>query len=296
MARIIEKLTYTNERGESIEFHARSVYHTNISKQVSGMSDVRNTIFSINSMGQDGDTDIDNRIEPREIEILGSIKEKNRATAREYRRRMNRILNPQFNATLTYEYGDYKRIIPCKVDEESPKFTYEAIFYDYTIQLKCSNPFWRKDGKTRNDIATWMGLFEFPEEISIDEGWEVGYREPSLIVDVYNEGDVKSGMRVEFKALGGVKNPMILNVKTQEFIKINMEMIAGDVLMVNTAYSEKEVALTRSGVTTDAYRYLDSYSKYLQLETGDNLFRYSAEENLENLEITIHHDDLYLGV
>lgn len=28
----------------------------------------------------------------------------------------------------------------------------------------------------------------------------------------------------------------------------------------------------------------------------NNLFRYSAEENLENLEVSIYHDDLYLGV
>ena len=102
MARKIEILTYTNERGESVAFSHASVYHTN---SVSGLSDVRNAIYSINSMGQDGDTYLGNRIESREIEIVGSIRERNKDQMREYRRRLNRVLNPQYAATLTYQYG-----------------------------------------------------------------------------------------------------------------------------------------------------------------------------------------------
>lgn len=44
MAKKIEKLIYTNERGESITFSHASIFHTN---EVSGLSDVRNEIYSI---------------------------------------------------------------------------------------------------------------------------------------------------------------------------------------------------------------------------------------------------------
>lgn len=292
MAKKIEKLTYTNERGESIVFSHASVYHTN---EVSGLSDVRNAIYSINSMGQDGDTYLGNRIESREIEIVGSIKERDKDHIREYRRKLNRVLNPQYAATLTYEYGDFKRVIDCKVDN-APVFSRKAIFQDFTVQLLCLNPFWRKESKSRDDIATWIGGLEFPVEIPIVEGWQIGFRQPSLIVNVYNDGDVKAGIRVEFRALGVVKNPSLLNVDTQEFIKLNIDLVAGDTLSVSTGYGEKEVTLKRGGATSDAFRYLDVDSSYLQLSVGDNLFRYSAEENLENLEVSIYHDDLYLGV
>ena len=57
-----EKLIYTNERGESIEFSPASSYHVNF-KDVTGLSDVRNAIYSTNSMGQDGDTYLGYRIE-----------------------------------------------------------------------------------------------------------------------------------------------------------------------------------------------------------------------------------------
>ena len=288
----IEKLIYTNERDEKIEFSHTSKYHTNT---VTGLSDVRNAIYSINSMGQDGDTYLGSRIESRTIEIIGSINERNKELQKEMRRNMNHVLNPQHSATLTYEYGDFQRVIDCKVDN-APIFTRSAIFQDFTIQLRCLNPFWRNISKSRDDIATWLGDFEFPVELPILEGWEIGHRQPSLIVNVYNQGDVRAGIKAEFRAIGAVSNPQILNVNTQEYVKININMIAGDVVTLNTGYGEKGLTLNRGGIISDAFRYLDPDSVYLQLEVGDNLLRYDADGTLENFEITLYHDDLYLGV
>lgn len=294
--RKIEKLIYTNERGETIEFSHASVYHTN---EVSGLSDIRNAIYSINSMGQDGDTYLGNRIQSREIEIVGSIATRNKDETVTLRRRLNHVLNPQIGATLTYVYGDFKRVIDCRVDN-APVYSRKAIFQDYTVQLVCHNPFWREEAESKTDIASWIGGFEFPEplglEIPMEEGWEIGYREPSLIVNVYNGGDVKSGVRIDFRALGTVVNPTLLNIDTQEFIKVNYILEAGDVLSVSTYYGQKEVFLKTGGQTIDAFRYLDPDSSYIQLEVGDNLFRYDAESNVAGLEVSIYHNNQYLGV
>ncbi|MDL2206497.1 phage tail family protein [Eubacteriales bacterium OttesenSCG-928-N13] len=294
--RTTETLTYTNERGESIVFSPASSYHVNF-KDVTGLSDVRNAIYSTNSMGQDGDTYLGYRIESRDIDIVGHIKERDKAAVQNLRRTLNRILNPQYEATLTYEFGDFKRVIGCKIDD-APIFKRKKIFEQFTVQLSCLNPFWREEAETREDIATWIGGFEFPvpHGLEITEGWQIGYRQPSLIVNVFNSGDVKSGIRIEFRALGALTNPQLLNVDTQEFIKLNIELEAGDVLTVSTGYGEKAVKLKRGGITSDAFRYLDVDSSYLQLAVGDNLFRYSAETNAENLEVSIYHNNLYLGV
>lgn len=294
--RIREKLTYTNERGESIVFSPASSYHVNF-KDVTGLSDVRNALYSTNSMGQDGDTYLGYRIESRDIDIVGHIKERDRQAAQTLRRKLNRILNPQYEATLTYEFGSFKRVIGCKIDD-APIFKRKTIFEQFTIQLSCLNPFWREEAETREDIATWIGGFEFPvpDGLQLFEGWQIGYRQPSLIVNVYNSGDVKSGIRIEFRALGTLSDPQLLNVNTQEYIKLNIDLVAGDVLTVSTGYGEKAVNLKRGGVTTDAFRYLDVESSYLQLAVGDNLFRYSAASNVENLEVSIYHNNLYLGV
>lgn len=284
--KVQEKLTYTNERGESVVFSPASSYHVNF-KDVSGLSDVQNAIYSTNSMGQDGDTYLGYRIESRDIDIVGHIKERDKIAIQELRRNLNRILNPQYSATLTYELGDFKRVIGCTINN-APIFKRGTIFEQFTIQLSCLNPFWREEAETREDIATWIGGFEFPvpDGLEITPDWEIGYRQPSLIVNVFNSGDVKSGIRIEFRALGALTNPQLLNVNTKEFIKANISLEAGDVLTVSTGYGEKSVKLTRNGAESDAFRYLDVDSSYLQLAVGDNLFRYSADTNAENLEVS----------
>ena len=187
-----------------------------------------------------------------------------------------------------------KRNLGTKIDD-APIFKRKPIFEQFTVSLSCLNPFWREETETREDIATWIGGFEFPvpDGLELYDGWEIGYRQPSLIVNVYNSGDVKSGIRIEFRA---VTNPVLLNVDTREFIKLNISLVAGDVLTVSTGYGEKAVKLNRSGTITDAFRYLDVDSSYLQIAVGDNLFRYSADANAENLEVSIYHNNLYLGV
>ena len=60
-----EILTYTNTKGESITFGVGSRYHVNVSKDVTGLSDLDDTIYSTSSMGQHGDTYTGVRIEPR---------------------------------------------------------------------------------------------------------------------------------------------------------------------------------------------------------------------------------------
>lgn len=291
--RKIEKLIYTNERGESIEFSHASVYHTN---EVSGLSDIRNSIYSFNSMGQDGDTYLGNRIESREIEIVGNINERAKDAVIQHRRNLSHVLNPQLNATLTYQYGDFVRIIDCKVDN-APVFHKKSIFQGFTIQLLCLNPFWKNEDDSRDDIASWIGGLEFSLEIPADTGMDLGYRSPSLIVNVYNGGDVKTGMRVDFRAIGTVSSPKILNVNTGEFIKFNdLTLHAEDVLTVSTYYGKKRITLTRNGLTEDAFRYLDVDSTYIQLALGDNLFRHEAENGGENLEVSIYHNNKYLGV
>jgi len=155
---------------------------------------------------------------------------------------------------LTYVFGDFRRVIGCKIDD-APIFKRKPIFEQFTVSLSCLNPFWREETETREDIATWIGGFEFPvpDGLELYDGWEIGYRQPSLIVNVYNSGDVKSGIRIEFRAIGAVTNPVLLNVDTREFIKLNISLVAGDVLTVSTGYGEKAVKLNRGGTITDAF-------------------------------------------
>ena len=294
---VYESLTYINSRNEQIIFGIGSQYHVNVQKDVTGISDITNTIYSTSSMGQHGDTYAGNRIEPRLIEIAGKIRDLDKDTQIRLRRDALKILNPDLDGKLVYQYGDFMRTIGAKV-KESPKFTHPDQSQEFSITFICLNPFWEEEKSQREEIASWIGSWEFPCEIDKDDDEVMifGYREESLIVPIYNGGHIATGMRVDFKALGALTNPQILNINTREFIKVNYTMQAGDVITVDTSYGNKSVILMRNGVESNIYRYLDTDSTFIQMDVGDNVFRYSADTGDTNLEVVIYFTQKYLGV
>lgn len=294
---IYEKLIYTNERGESIELSTESVYHCNVSKDVDGIAGVTNVVYSTNSMGQHGDTFVGQRIEARDIDILGHINTRDKQQAYELRRRLLKIFNPELGGTLAYQYGGFKRVIGCRIHGE-PKIERKSVLIEFNIPLDCLNPFWSEEDEQREDIASWVAAWHFPCVIEKENKKSMifGYRAESVIVDCFNEGDVSTGMRVRFTALGTVVNPIILNVDTEEFIKLNVTMLAGDVIEVNTKYGNKGATLTRNGEKTDYFRYVDVDSTFMQLAIGDNNFRYDADSGVNSMEVSIFYNKEYLGV
>ena len=295
VARNYERLIYTNAHGGSIEFSIGSDFYVNVSKDVTGIADIKNTLYTTSSMGQHGETFISQKINSRDIDIAGVINKKDKHSMLTLRRAMQKILNPELDAKLTYIYGNFVKVIDVRVDN-APVFTRGTVLEKFVVQLSCPSPFWRDETETRKDIASWVGSFHFAMEIPQDEGIIFGYRQPSVIVDVYNEGDVKTGMRVAFKATGTVTNPLLLNINTGEYIQVNATLAAGDTVTVNTEYGNKGATKTSGGIDTDYFRYIDVDSTFMQLEIGDNVFRYNAEAGLDALEVTIYYSPKYLGV
>ena len=290
-----EALKYVNSRGESVLLGVGSMYHVNVQKDVSGLSDMSNTIYSSSSMGQHGDTYVGERIEPRDIEIDGKIKSGDKDEQIRLRRALTKVLNPELDGTLYYVYGDYVRKITAKA-KSTPRFSHPNLAQEFSIVFRCLDPFWRDETEIREEVATWIGDWEWPVEINDEEGFEFEHHEESLLVDVYNDGHVATGMRIVFKALGALENPQLFNINTREYIKVNYSMQAGDVITVDTTYGNKRITLERNGVETNIYRYMDGDSTFLQLDIGDNVFRYDADENLANLEVTVYFAQKYLGV
>ncbi|KMY52277.1 hypothetical protein AC625_08460 [Peribacillus loiseleuriae] len=164
------------------------------------------------------------------------------------------------------------------------------------LQFSANDPYFYQKEAVGVDIALWVGAFEFPLEIPEDTGIEMGYRSQSLIVNVKNEGQESTGMIIRFKALGTLKNPSLVNVNTYELLKLNTTMIAGDIIEISTFKRKKKLTLTRNGVTSNIFNQLDLASTFLQLEIGDNLFRYNADEGLDNLEVSMNFTPRLLGV
>lgn len=288
---IREKFVYENEKKEQIEFSALSDFFL---INITGIAGINNIITSCNN--DDGSIFISSHLNNRNIVIQGKLKKENRAFNRE---RLIKVLNPKLSGKLIYHNGinDKVKYIDCRV-EKSPDPIKDAVS-TFQISLLCNNPYWKNYNETKKNIALWKGDFHFPLIIPKTTGIMMGHREPSLIVNVNNDGDARTGMVIEFKARGTLSNPSLFNVNTREFLKINKSMVAGEKIIVNTNFGKKKILNVRNGIETDILNYLDIVGggdTFLQLDLGDNLFRYNADTNLDNLEVTIYFSPQYVGV
>ena len=288
------KLTYENENNQKIELKYSAPFFL---QSIEGEYGLTNIITSNSNAYIDGSTVINTRIDNRYLSITGIIKTNTVNELIDKRIELIKIFNPKFKGKLVYENGDIKRVIDCYI-EDAPKFTDRNVKIQkhFRISLYCPYPYWRDESDSKVDIALWEGGFHFPLIIPADSGVYMGVRNPSLIVNVNNTGDVESGVIIEFKALGTLRNPSLFNVNTREFFKINKAMVEGEVIRVNTNIGNKRVTQFLNGVETNILNLIDLESTFLQLKVGDNLFRYDAEENLNNLEVSIYYNPMYLGV
>ncbi|MET3658389.1 phage distal tail protein [Sporosarcina psychrophila] len=164
------------------------------------------------------------------------------------------------------------------------------------LQFLATDPYIYEKDSRRVEIAEWIGAFEFPLCIESGVGFEVGYRSQSMFVDVDNAGQSKTGMSITFRALATVTHPALINVETQEELKLNITMTKGDVVEVSTYDGAFGITLIRGGTRSDEFNAIGLYSTFLQLEPGNNVFRYDALSGVDNMEISLTYRAKSVGV
>lgn len=114
--------------------------------------------------------------------------------------------------------------------------------------------------------------------------------------DLLNAGDIETGAEFYLQARGPVTNPTIYNSETNEYFKLTLSMLKGDVVYINTIVKQKTVQLTRNGTTTNIIGQLVSGSTWFSIDPGDNLFIVTADTNPANLDAYCIITDLFEGV
>lgn len=267
----------------------------NTSYKLIEIEGIEKSEFELNTVSNaqyDGSVVVNKRLKNRPIYIKVDYKGDKKEIER---KKLISFFNPKNSGVLIISYGDMERSIVYEIEGFNCKLTNIHDDLTFMVDFLCPNPYLRDIIESKINIALWKGVFKFPLTIPKNIGIIVGLREPSLIVNVNNTGDVKCGVIIEFKALGTVSKPSLLNVNTGEYIKINKSMVAGEVITVNTNIGSKKIMQILNGVETNILNYIDLDSTFLQLNVGDNLFRYDAEANLNNLEVSIYYNPYYLG-
>ncbi|MED1456661.1 phage tail family protein [Bacillus smithii] len=295
----IKEILCTNSNGDSLLISKSSIYKPVEDLDTTG---VKASITYATNYRVHGATMVSSRLEQRDLSLLFYlyVAGKSEDWIQKKRDQVFKVFNPIYNP-ITLQLKTETKDLRVDVNVETtpsiaPGFANSnRVWQKVLVQLSTGDPFFQETVMRKVEIATWVPMFEFQMELS-EEGLEMGQRSPSLIVNVLNDGQVSTGMIIQFTALGTVENPSLFNVNTREYFKLNRTMLAGEVITVNTNQGKKRVESSLNGVTTNIFNYMEFGSKFMQLEVGDNLFRYDADSNLENLEVSIYFTPKYIGV
>lgn len=260
---------------------------------------IKSTHHTYKYVNQVGVTVSGTSLETRPISIEGWIVATNPTHMSVLKRKLNGFVNPQDAIDLLY--NEYMiRFIPDETIRYSTDEENNDVFCKFIITGTCPDPLFTNAHENISIFAATTPKFHFPLIISNnleDKGIVFGNKSNSLIANIFNRGSVVSGMRIVFKAKGNVVNPKLINVNTQESFIINKTLIVDEQIEVNTNIGEKSVkGRIGNSAYNNYYMYKEIDSTWLQLEVGDNLFRYDADEGLEDLEIFVYYYDKFLEV
>lgn len=286
-------ITCTNEDGMSCKFG--SSFSPFLLTTVDGIYKVESNITISNSNLIDGGIFQGSNITSRNIVLTVRDKD-NHKDNREF---LYRLFKPNSEGVLRYfENDDVKRI---NYYVESIDVTGVYSSRQATISLMCADPFFYDNEETVKYLAEWRGSFEFEHQFTSSKE-EIGYRSLVKSLNIQNltpRDDV--GLNIEITSVGAAKNLKITNVEQNKTISIGTDekpfnMVAGDIVNIVTEKGNKNVTLTREGVTIGINNYLSEDSEFIQLGVGNNHIGYDASEGVSNLSFKIAYTFKYNGV
>ena len=279
------KLIVENERGERIQLTQSPNYDV---LSIEGLDPPSANVNIAENANFDGGTKKNSRLNVRNIVITIAIHqpiEQNRIA-------LYRYLKSKRECTLYFSNGTRKVFTKGTVESfEVPQWTNKE---RAQISILCPNPYLIDTEQSQTSFSVVEPLFEFPFSIPA-AGQEISRlvfnKEETIIA-----GDIETGMDIRIVAVGSAMNPVIYNTETLESLKVNISLVRGDVLRINTNRGQKSITLTRNGITTNVINDLVPGSTWLQLAPGENTLLYSADMTAENLIVNIEYSTLYEGV
>ena len=184
-----------------------------------------------------------------------------------------------------------------------------------SVSIVCPDSYFYSFDKNITVFSGTQKLFEFPFENNSpendlehvdDKQIEFGRIQLSNTATIQYVGDAPIGIVAFIHAIGTVINPSIINTRTGELFKINSarlltltgsaDIVEGDNIILSTVKGDKFLYLQRGGQLINILSCIGDSSDWFQLQRGDNLFAYTADDGVENLQFRIENQIAYEGV
>lgn len=257
---------------------------------------VENNIHTFKFLDQIGESVYNTTLEPRQISISGWVAGWSTETVHRLKLQLNSFINPKhlielYANDLKIQFYPRTSVVYSPTYEQNNEFISKFLITGY-----CPYPLFTDKNEHSVSIAYTEKMFKFPLIIPKDTGIMMGVRQPSLIGEVENNGDLPVGYIIEFKAFGNVVNPILTDIGSQQFIEIRKTLTNGEVVTVDTREGSRRVIGTIGKAESNYFKYRTFDSSWLSLERGVNYLRYNAEEGITALEVNIRFEPGYLEV
>lgn len=177
------------------------------------------------------------------------------------------------------------------------------------ISIICPDPYFysaSEDGNNITDFYSIDPVFEFPfsNESLSDPLLIFGEIQIKTEGVITYHGDSEIGVMIYIHAIGPATNINIYNTETREVMSINTTklealtgkgIVASDDIIINTLKGEKSITLVREGVSYNILNCLDKNTDWFTLVKGDNIFAFTAESGVTNLQFRIENKVIYEG-
>ena len=266
---------------------------------IEGLNPPKSNIFHTEVSGMDGSKMLSSKLETRNIVITVKINgnvEKNRINLYNYAKSKHYCKVWYKNGMRDVYIEGWVESNECNLFSESEQMQ---------ISIICPDPYFQSAHEIVTDVSMVLGAFEFPfaygskgiEHNTItDDAIDFSIYMEDRIVNIINDGEEETGINVKITATGSVTNPTIYNVDTREYFKLNIGLIDGDILSIDTNRGHKSVKLSRGVDTTNVINKVIRNSTWLQLNKGDNLITYDADEGVSDMLVIFTHRSKYQAV
>lgn len=247
------------------------------------------------SPGQDGQQLARTNLGTRSVTITAWIIE-GELTLKDQKALLNRFCNPK--EPLDIYVNKYKlTFVPgSSIQYAKNKKENNEVMCKFVIMGEAYVPFWTSQDEIESLVSyvdpLWILPFAIPED-----GIVFSVNQPTASTQIDNK-DLSVGCRITFTAMGGtVINPGITCAETQEHMGLNVSMLDGEKIVVDTRLGHRKITkYSTLDIPSNGMPLFDPESDWITLQNGMNTFSFSADSGLTFLGISIRYSPLLLEV
>ena len=154
----------------------------------------------------------------------------------------------------------------------------------FTMLLYAPFPFFYSVDDAHYNIGGTVPMFSFPVNYATPH--KFGERGTEKYTNVYNSGDIAVPFNVYMETFGTSANPLIVNLDTQEYLKLNGTLNTGDVANIyRDSNNILRAELSTGGEVVDILSWIDDGSTLFQLNPGDNIIAFDDDGGGSSLTV-----------